>query len=445
LVDGLIILIVVVLILDTIILFFWWLGKKNKIPGDKKLDIVLLLLFFAFFFALLSPSFYLPRRTFVRWAFLIGITGVLLILRIKRPFRLSVNLASGSIWLFVGWCYISGALGVTPKESLARVTSFAILTFLSFHLLPSLFSGRRVLSSAVDSYFTIGILILLVSGAYFLSSPGSVFIGRRFSGILLNPNTFGSLAAGLIIISLSRLFSGGKRRFYYLALSVFLSYLLLISLSRASYFAATFGSFSLLWLLRRKSLLFYLTLAFVVFFSCYFIISGTLPPLNLDYYLRLSQADPTTGRLAIWVHIIEAWKERPWFGVGLGGTVPDEALTGGGRLGGFSAYLALLGETGIIGLVLFLIFLSISIYLLYSVRLRALVISDRNLMSYSSAAISLILAYAANSLFEGYFSSVGTPITVLVFILVGAGGRAFYELKVVAEEKGTYLEEDKKG
>jgi len=444
-IDSFITLIALVLAIDVIILLFWWRKEKGgRISQGKKLELLLIILFFAFFFSLFTFSFSFPQRTLVRWVFLIGISGFLLLIRLKKPIHLTLTLSSASVWLFVLWCYLSGTLGVTPKESLARATSFAILTLLSFHLLPTLFSGRRVLFAAVRSYFALGIIILLVSGVFFILSPGSVFIGKRFSGILLNPNTFGSLAAGLIIISLFRLFYGGKGRYYYLPLAGLLSYLLLISLSRASYLATTVGSLSLLWLIRRRNLLFYSTLVLVVFLSSYFIISGNLPPLNLDYYLRLSRTDLTTGRIAIWAHIIQAWKERPWFGVGLGGSAPDEVLTGGRRLGGLSAYFALLGETGIIGLSLFLFFLAVSLYLLYLLRLRAIALSDSQLAGYSSVSIALILAYSANSLFEGYFASVGTPITLLFFILAGAGGRAFYELKG-GREGEIYLKEGEKG
>jgi O-antigen ligase len=173
----------------------------------------------------------------------------------------------------------------------------------------------------------------------------------RYSGLILWPNiasvVYGIALCGVIVSS---------RRIIIKGLVSLILFGGIIATGTVTGTAATIVG--LVWIFRKKYLLFLLLLAIGVFVSIYSgfkinliqrISTFSIPNSELIQFQR--STDSATWRIIQWQRVISVIKDNIYFGIGLGGVQYSRTL------GGFlphSDYLRILVETGITGFIVFL-------------------------------------------------------------------------------------------
>jgi O-antigen ligase len=194
-------------------------------------------------------------------------------------------------------------------------------------------------------------LIEFFLGNKFLTQYAQVVRTDRFSGLILWPN----IASVLYGIALCGVIVSSRR----VNIKVLVSLILfggIIATGTVTGTAATIVG--LVWIFRKKYLLFLLILAIGVFVSIY---SGfkinliqrifTISIPNSELIQLQRSTDSATWRVIQWQRVISVVKDNIYFGIGLGGVQYSKTL--GGYLP-HSDYLRILVETGITGFIVVL-------------------------------------------------------------------------------------------
>jgi O-antigen ligase len=194
-------------------------------------------------------------------------------------------------------------------------------------------------------------LIELSLGNNFFTQNFQVVRTDRFSGMILWPNVasvvYGIALCGVIVSS---------RR---VSIKVLVSLILLGGIIATGTVTGTAATLvGLVWIFRKKYLLFLLLLAIGVFVSIYSgfkinliqrISTFSIPNSEMIHYQR--STDSATWRIIQWQRVVSVIKDNIYFGLGLGGVQYSN------KLGGYlphSDYLRILVETGITGFIVFL-------------------------------------------------------------------------------------------
>lgn len=147
---------------------------------------------------------------------------------------------------------------------------------------------------------------------------------------------------------------------------------------------------------------------FILIISAWFVIS--LVPETRNIFLkfeRLLQGDVSNGRFLLWQKTIEQWKESPLFGLGIN-TLPQVH-----RITSHNVYLQLLAETGIFGMISFVIAVIMNFH--KSVRIYADVIKDKTSTPLEKALFSTCIYMQIIFII---YCFTGNPLYDLNFLLI---------------------------
>jgi O-antigen ligase len=306
--------------------------------------------------------------------FFIVAVGVLLILAIIKRAKLEFfSYGPPLVLLLVGLLF---SLSVWPTETAFGVFRKALVGIIAFMALALARPSPRDLHVLTRFFTTSGLLVALVAllqaatGAFgfnehFVQERGlfeAILTGQIFEGkiaeVRMVNSTFNhfNMAGAYLDLAfpfflLRALFT--KRVASWLSLS-----LIVVGInathSRGSLLAVFITTAFLIFMLYRNPL----SRRISFFLYSTFVLVVILSALALNYAETLNLYG-TTGRLALWRASLESFRANPIFGNGLGRTADLIEEQIGTRYAGHSIYLQLLADTGIVGLIAFLLLVAV--------------------------------------------------------------------------------------
>ena len=211
----------------------------------------------------------------------------------------------------------------------------------------------------VISIMSLAVLFISFRSFQAFTGGGEFSYGSRYEGpfwrVLLGANHFGAFIAQYWALFLGLLFydKDVKRRIIYLATILFGLHPLFFSYSRGAYMAA-FSALAFYGIIKKRILL-------VGILVVYLFWQDILPPSVVDRILMTTGGSgelehSAAVRLDLWDHAIELFREKPLFGIGMGGfgfTIAEEMFYKDSH----NFYLKILSEQGVIGIGLLAIIL----------------------------------------------------------------------------------------
>lgn len=354
----------------------------------------------------------------IKWFIYLGVIYLTFLTNLILRRFVRFNMTSVCFLSFVVFATVSSALSKQDlSDGLHRSFSFFCLFLLAFVFAWPADPARRL---DLWTYATLLICgsIVYVSVAY--AFIGGSFVGSRMSGVMQNPNSFGSLAAMMTAGCFGLLHKDQGRGAFLLKASIALGLLcVLLTQSRASLMAAVAGILSIC-ILRRKWPLTILIVSVgcVIFAPTEYLSWRKLGSLGKrEVTIRSLTID---SRAKLWHEQIASWQEKPLLGHGLQIT----GRGGAGRIGGESSYLDILGTTGILGTVP--IFLGFLFGLITLYRLGKCSESDKDGHSFSlyhTPALGMVVVVLVNSFSEGFMAAVGAMQPIYVWVVLAAASQ----------------------
>ena len=259
------------------------------------------------------------------------------------------------IVVFIFVSLFSTCIGILIGHIEPLKSFFYILKYIEYFMLYFLVSNNIRDEKQIKSFISALLITCAIVCVYATTQIG--VLGRTtapFEGMAGEPNTLGgylvllfAICAGLFLYSPSRVW-----RFFSGALACFMIPAFLFTLSRGSYIAFIFMFLSLVILTRRKRFLLTTILILIVFLSPFILPNvvtrriektftpGTVfKPLGKSVTLDAS----ASARIKSWEIMFEKLKKRPFLGYGVSGVGLVD-----------TQYPRVLGETGIIGFLVFI-------------------------------------------------------------------------------------------
>ena len=321
-------------------------------------------IFFAVVFALLFSDSYLKPFAFAATA-KIGII-VILFLYILSNFK-DFRGYSNKIFLyflpFLGFALLASAWSVNPITAAQKSLSYGIV----FFVIPILFQRAR----AENEFFTRDVIVcyglfLFAGISLWIINPEAGTLAGRFRGLMGNPNGLGTLITVLVIM----VFVMYKQKVWKHAIDV-QTWAFFIGMTAASLFlcgsrTALFAIllfFLFTWL--RYFTNFGTLVLFIAILVSYNYILTNLPiivtALGLEEYLRLDTLEEGSGRFVAWNFAWEQIQHQYFLGGGFGYTeyIYKEyyhyLIQLGHQGNAHNSYLTLWLDTGLVGILLFLV------------------------------------------------------------------------------------------
>jgi len=338
--------------------------------------------------------------------------------------------------LFLMTClaaFLSVVVSVNPLFSFFKsVTLIMLFVFLFFW-----YKGAVVMSLKRE-FLIIQILVILAivtiawSMWMFFFYPENCFVMGNFRGALRNANTLGRLLGILGIPSFLYMYFTAQRKILKLFWGFLLTicFIMLISThSRAGIGAGIISSFIMLFLQRRKFIVWVVTASIVV--GCFaYAYDPNIWGQSKDYirenliFKKRSPENFMGGRAQNWQWLVSIIRTMPLFGVGFG-AYPGVSEKWNPRFssrGGFyetgNSYLDILVQVGTLGSIP--VFLLISYLLLLEFRVIKYIwfeksdLQDLPLIAFTSIIISGLF----NAIFESWMFAVGNIITIVFWLVV---------------------------
>ncbi len=321
---------------------------------------------------------------------------------------------------FAGWYVLFGMalLFAGMSHPIVAIDGYRIDVYYMFYtvLLPFVVEPKDVLKILHAS--AVVAILIGVHGVYqFITKapidPAWLDLGEhvrtRVFSVLTSPNELGSymalmipLLVGLFLYETNRL-----RKLFYGVGTLFCFATQLFTFDRGSLLSLALAVFVVAILFQRKLLIFLAILAVVAYFipSIHHRFADLLSPI---YFMKAAQG----GRIARWLTAFDNMSSNPLFGIGLGrygGQVASDF-----HLGIYSDgfYMKILGESGIIGLVLYL---SLHIVLLREIVHKAVRLIEGRSKYVVLGGITGLLAVAVHNFIENVFEFA--PMLIMYFNL----------------------------
>ena len=358
---------------------------------------------------------------------LVGCCGALQFL--KSCFKEHVKLPKYLLFFgaFICFAIFSGLYSIDRKFTLIR--SFEFMIFFVFLLgLHAWLSERKKLDTVLNIYFWMVVFGIILNAAALILLPDRVWAWRmpdRFQGLTDHPNTFGALCMLAYPILAWKYVTSQRVAKSTTAILICVTLgLHVLSGSRSSLLASILGG--MVWLscsvktmtLKRIAicLTFGLTLTFGISF------------LQLTKPTSLQRSDSAitslTGRTEFWKASLQLIKERPiqGYGYGVAGKVWEDPRfyregeflwVGSAKTSLHNGYLSLAIGLGVLGLLIWLVFLSVPIWQVLSLGPSP----------YKAFLLAMIFQQLVLNFFESALSSGSQLYTSLIFwfFLIMAG------------------------
>ncbi|PIQ85990.1 MAG: hypothetical protein COV74_06565 [Candidatus Omnitrophica bacterium CG11_big_fil_rev_8_21_14_0_20_45_26] len=368
----------------------------------------------------------------LKWTILFSVVALgppILIFHRQKRFNHHPGFVTHLLQIFILYLFITCCFSAYPMVSLIRSLGFLAIVFFAFYFLPRQMKADKVMDTFVACVWWMSQAMVVINLLAWLGLvPAETLFRDRFQGIFDNPNGLGPWLNLSVMTSLAMASRRGAVFKCAAALSILVSlFLLFYCNSRANYLGLVIGVFVFL-LFSRKKWVWVTFIALALIFTAFYQSYYAHPIIELDWteHLRLeSRYGPTTGRIDKWIASLEAVKENPWHGTGLGAqeAVADQysaslAEQGIERLLFDNSYLNFLYETGYAGLALFLLWLFSSLVV---VAKNCFLKQDPAHQFYSRFTIAVTLNLCTVAFFESFFGTVGNIVSLVFWVLLGLG------------------------
>ena len=378
--------------------------------------------------------------TTTRWIFLAWLALYLLVrgrllVGVQSPFGVALV-------AYCTWCISTFSWSEVPELSIAKAVAFAFVAvaFVS--------AGREWIydrgSLKALTYLTPVTII-----AFFCASMGKTVIGgtglELYEGLTSNPNMLGSLICMALPLSLwcaYKYWEMPKLKWISLALLAVAIVFLVRTYARSSMMsAAALGlGFCLSFKLRRTTFVLVLIGAALLFATV--VDTAIVDTTYRELVLKggTNKNGLLFSRQEVWDQSYENAEAGGWFGAGYGVTIGDIAFEGGLTAVGYgrekgNAQLAIVEETGLVGLGLYAILLTTLFKQLISSHRRE---KNRDLKVMLGIITGALAGLTVMSVFEAWWVAPGSPESAFFWSLAGVGlGLAqvsTYQSKVIAPE-----------
>jgi O-antigen ligase len=380
-------------------------------------------------FHILSPVYYLLPVLFV----IIFFAGYNLVISDKNLFTL-VTL----FFVFGFWCGLSAFWSSYPIVTLTRTVSFIFISW------GAVLSGYIWIKLNPDSFsFLLPANIIIITLSLFSLITGippdswTAGHGKGFLGFAAHQNTLASAIIFTLPGLIRERFDVKKKlNLIFLVLISINLFILLLTYSRASILALIIGVISFLILSKKWRIMLYSlgVLAVAVFIIN---ITPSLKQKSVDL-IKKDFPEFYSSRLWMWEPSYKAALNGGLTGLGYGISDPDILLPGTGSHYEGNRYvrekgnsvLALIEETGIIGLLLFILPVG------YAVKSHKLFRKSREKSKndfkilFPAIIISIVVALTIHTQFEAWWVGVGSIQLPLFFFYLGCAGRIKTDIQV---------------
>ena len=362
--------------------------------------------------------------TTTRWLAALALTVVVIATgRAVSIFRGPVGLTAIA---YLAWCMLTYLWSEVPQLTMMKSVALALV------VISMLVGGQQWVARfgwfrAMDYLFPI--LALALFAAVF--GQDAIEFGDEdlalYTGLAGNPNMLGSLMNMVIPLILWQCYRFRQQRrllVAWLAVLAIVLVALLLSISRASIVAAAVAIIVFLFAvgIRRNALAY--GLAAIVAVGACLAIPGLVDTLE-QRYVKKSASDPEAdifaSRQDVWEESYDLALKGGFLGGGFGVTIGDEDFAGGFTAVGYgrekgNSQLAIMEETGIVGLALYVAFL-IVLFRMALIPFRQSV--DRNMKVMGSLVLGALAGLTAQSLFEAWWVAPGSPEAAYFWALCG--------------------------
>jgi O-antigen ligase len=374
--------------------------------------------------------------TSTRWIFLALLTLYLLA---KGRFMFGFQSRFGvALLLYCAWCVTTYTWSEVPQLSIEKVLAFSLLavTFVS--------AGQEWIydrgSLKAMTYLAPVTVIALFAGLSGGSS--SIVSGRQmalYQGLTDNPNMLGSLvvmALPLLLWSAYKFRARPQAKWIWIALVVIAAGLLARTYSRSSMLSAGMIGigFCLSLKLRRTTFTLVLIMGALLiaaaadtsFFDMIYedyIVKGATKDYIVQYSRGTSEGGALYSREGVWEKSYENAVAGGWFGAGYGVTIGDTTFQGGLTAVGYgrekgNAQLAIVEETGVVGLAFYLILLLTLFTRLVSAHMRE---KNSDIKVALGIATGCLAGLTLMSVFEAWWVAPGSAESAYFWSLAGVG------------------------
>ena len=333
---------------------------------------------------------------------------------------------------------ISAAAGITPVYGL-RLLIIILLTSWPFLML-GMMSGSVENQCIITPFLSVSIACACSAVLLALTGPVQIaaitlenyLMGQRWAFFFIEANGFAGMLALGISTLLFKVSSSQSKREKQLLLLLFLPLLLGVlwkTNSRGSFLwifitLLMYGGLALISLAKKN-----FTLSpgkFLLISIVSVIVLATIVIAlywhELSAFLRLNQADMTTGRMQIWLFYLQQFKIHPWFGFGFAGSdalMADFEFHGPYTIAGpLNVFIGILGESGLFGISALLILWGGAIWKAWRTVRRRFAQQDFK-FHYAFFLMVILISLAAHQNGEWLVLRV-TPFNGLFFFLIGA-------------------------
>ena len=360
-----------------------------------------------------------------RWIFLLLLLGHLVI---RRRFLMGLNSAFGvSLLAYCIWCMLTSIWSEVPELSLAKSTAF-VLVSLTFVSAGYFWVEKRSNANAIGYLIPIAILTLCAGLMTRAHSEATVGGTLKIYGGLTHPNALGAMIVMSLPVLLWIAYKERKKplaRWIWIALVAVALAELMRTVSRASILGAAMVLILFLMSLKIRVTVFYSLLIMGALLIAASVDAELIHATYHDYLLKgqTEKKGILFSRERVWDKSYENAIAGGWFGAGYGVTIGHTVFEGGltaetyGREKG-STELAIVEETGMVGLMLYVILLLTLFTPLISAYIGE---KDRDAKVVLGLITGGLCGITVTSLFEAWWVAPGSPESVFFWGLAGVG------------------------
>ncbi|MFA0518961.1 O-antigen ligase family protein [Vibrio sp. 10N.222.55.E8] len=361
--------------------------------------IILITLFILFSIGIWQRDFSIVKATYsIKWGFLIfALAYNIIVLRSAKGYF--------TIELILMFCFIVVVTISTWKSDYLNTEGFFnIIILLIIFLLSFIYKFESYL---VFKSLGIVALLLVLSSSLFIFEQ-SYWGGARFKGLFDNTNSLGSIA---VFSSVFCSYLLDKHR-NYISASVLAISLITILFTQSR--GAMLGLVSAFFIISLTRFSMKNSLVFIFFSSFVYFGFEFLAKMLINFESRDVELSLDIARHEMLINYLDIFQSQPLLGTGL--STDDYGF---GRFKSELAYFDILGYSGLIGLIFFLLALIVRC-IRFSYGINSLSLYEK----YSFAGFFAILVM---SIGDGYVSNIGNPLSIFFWLFLGAALKVDYE------------------
>lgn len=377
------------------------------------------LLFSLTLFSFMGVSIYLFSGVFttnLRWLLVLTLGGTVIM---NLPRSEGDRSSLFTLYLYLLWCVFSSFWSESFDLSFAKSIALIIVVF-------SMLLGGKILAlregqGAMNYLLPTALVSLVAAGLGYFFSPFA-FDGQFYQGFVYGSNMLGSLMAIVMPWCLWQAYvhRGTRRWIAWWLLPGFSLLFIFMSQSRASLLVALFTIGGLLLAVSPRKLIGYVyVLGIVVLLTAWFRFDFIQGAMQQVVYKHGERAFYT--REQPWEDSWQAANQGGWFGGGYGVSIGAGTWGGGWSAVGYgrekgNSQLAIVEETGIIGLSLYLVLVATLASRIFMAFRRS---RDPDMKIALGIMLGAWFGLLVHSIFEGWWVAPGSPESAAFWALTG--------------------------